>query len=124
MVALAAAAVLVVAVGVGALAVSRDDDAPSGTSVAFPATAEATGSARLTARDTGTEIALEADGLDAGDWYWLWLTDADGDRVGAGTFQGTGGNIDVTLTAALGLEDARRIWVTDGDDKVVLDARL
>ncbi len=85
---------------------SRDDDAPSGTSVTFPATAEATGSARLTARDTGTEIALEADGLDAGDWYWLWLTGADGDRVGAGTFQGTGGNIDVTLTAALGLEDA------------------
>ena len=76
------------------------------------------------ARDAGTEIALEADGLDAGDWYWLWLTDADGDRVGAGTFQGTGGDIDVTLTAALGLEDARRIWVTDGDDEVVLDARL
>ena len=39
-----------------------------------------------------------ADGLDKGDWYWLWLTGDDGNRVPAGTFRGTGDTVQVTLT--------------------------
>ncbi|MGH8978523.1 MAG: hypothetical protein ACRDV7_10650, partial [Acidimicrobiia bacterium] len=101
----------------------RDHPAPTAT-VTFPATAEAEGRARLEAHDEGTEVRLLATGLDEGDWYWLWLTGGDGDRVPAGTFRGTAGDVDVTLTSALSLEDARRIWVTDGDDEVVLDARV
>jgi anti-sigma-K factor RskA len=121
---LAAAAIVVVAVGFGAvIATRRDHPAPTAT-VTFPATAEAEGRARLEAHDEGTEVRLVATGLDEGDWYWLWLTGDDGDRVAAGTFRGTAGDVDVTLTSALSLKDARRIWVTDGDDEVVLDARV
>ena len=65
-----------------------------------------------------------AHGLDKGDWYWLWLTGDDGNRVPAGSFRGTGGEVDVTLTSALPLDAARRIWVTNDSDKVVLDAKL
>ena len=65
-----------------------------------------------------------ADGLDDGDWYWLWLTGDDGKRVPAGTFRGTGGTVEVTLISALPLDAARRIWVTDDSDKVVLDAHI
>jgi hypothetical protein len=119
---LAAAAIVAAAVGVGAvIATSRDDPAPTAT-VTFPATAEAHGRARLESQDEGTEVRLVASGLDDGDWYWLWLTGDEGDRVAAGTFKGTDGEVDVTLTSALSLDDARRIWVTDGDDEVVLDA--
>jgi hypothetical protein len=32
--------------------------------------------------------------------------------------------MDLTMNAAIPLRDARRIWVTDADDDVVLDARL
>jgi hypothetical protein len=67
---------------------------------------------------------LSAAGLDEGDWYWLWLTGEDGKRVAAGTFRGTGDDVDVTLTAALPLDAARRIWVTDADDEIVLDAQI
>ena len=63
-----------------------------------------------------------ADGLDNGDWYWFWVTGDDGDRVPAGTFRGTGDTVQVTLSSALPLSTRARIWVTDEDDKVVLDA--
>jgi anti-sigma factor RsiW len=121
----AVAAVVVVGVGLGAVvATSRDRSTPAAT-VAFATGVEAaSGRAELDARDTGTEVRLVATGLDPGDWYWLWLTGDGGDRVTAGTFRGTDDEVDVTLTAALALEDARRIWVTDGDDEVVLDATL
>jgi hypothetical protein len=95
------------------------------TTVMFPAGEEATATARLAAHDEGTEVKLVASGLDQGDWYWLWLTGDNGKRVPAGSFRGTGhGAVRVTLTAALSLPDARRIWVTDRADKVILDARL
>jgi hypothetical protein len=120
----AAAAALVVGVGVGAVVVTRRDNPAPATTVTFPATAEAVGTAELMAQEEGTEVRLVASGLDEGDWYWLWLTGDDGDRVTAGTFKGTGGEVDVTLTAALSLDDARRIWVTDDAEAVVLDAEL
>jgi anti-sigma factor RsiW len=122
--ALAVAAVVVVGVGFGAVIASRSDQSAPTTTVTFPATTEATGHADLAAQDEGTQVRLVASGLDEGDWYWLWLTGDDGDRIGAGTFKGTDEDVDVTLMSALALEDARRIWVTDKDDAVVLDARI
>jgi hypothetical protein len=81
-------------------------------------------SAVVHARDFGTEIELDVSGLDAGRWYWLWLTGDDGERVTAGTFRGTGGDVDVSMSAAIPLRDARRVWVTDDGDAIVLDATL
>ena len=73
----------------------------------------------------GTEVAFRVSGLHHGDYYWLWVTGDDGDRIGAGTFQGTGVTpTNLVMTAAIRLSDARRIWVTDGHDRVVLDQRL
>ncbi|MGQ0826295.1 MAG: hypothetical protein ACT4OX_14900 [Actinomycetota bacterium] len=47
-----------------------------------------------------------------------------GVRVAAGTFRGARDEADVTLTVATSLADARRIWVTDARDDVVLDVRV
>ena len=62
-------------------------------------------------------------GLHNGDYYWLWLTGEDGDRIAAGTLRGTSGPVDVTMTAAIPLADTRRIWMTDDHNQVVLDKR-
>jgi anti-sigma-K factor RskA len=121
--AIAAAVLVVLGVSVGVIA-ARDRGSGSATVVQFPRTTEGSGSARLLSHDEGTEVRLAAKGLDDGDTYWLWLTGPDGNRVGAGTFRGTGEDVHVTLTAALPLEEAERIWVTDGSDKVVLDAHI
>jgi hypothetical protein len=121
--AIAAAIAVIVGASVAFLALRSNDDT-NGTRIAFPVLNGAGGRATLEARDTGTEVELIATGLHDGDWYWLWLTGDDGKRVGAGTFRGRADGCDVTLTSALYLEDTRRIWVTDADDKVVLDARL
>ena len=80
--------------------------------------------ATLHARDAGTEVVVHVSGLHDGDYYWLWLTGDDGDRIGAGTFQGSARAEDLTMTAALPLDEARRVWVTDAEDRVVLDTRI
>jgi hypothetical protein len=94
------------------------------TQIAFPEHNGVSAHASLRARDAGTEVAFHVQGLREGDYYWLWLTGDDGDRVGAGTFQGTPNPTDLVMTAALPLHDARRIWVTDAHDRVVLDQRV
>ena len=84
----------------------------------------ATAMATLHAKTAGTEVAMKVQGLDDGDYYWIWVTGENGDRIPAGTFRGSGDPIEMRLTAALPLSKARRIWVTDGEDRVVLDARV
>jgi hypothetical protein len=74
--------------------------------------------------DEGTQVKLHVDGLDDGDWYWLWVTGADGHRVGAGTFRANHKQQDLTMTAALPTSRTLRVWVTDATDGVVLDGRL
>jgi hypothetical protein len=37
---------------------------------------------------------------------------------------GSHDSVDVTMTAALPLDEARRIWVTDAQDDVILDTQL
>jgi hypothetical protein len=78
----------------------------------------------LARADYGTEVELSVDGLDDGEVYWLWLTGDDGRRVAAGTFEATGSHYTCDMTAALPLDRARRVWVTDEEDRTVLDTGL
>jgi predicted anti-sigma-YlaC factor YlaD len=120
---LAAAAAIVAVLAVLALVVLPGSGS-SGTDVAFPTTNGVSGHATLHNEPAGTEVSLRVTGLHDGDAYWLWLTGDDGDRIGAGTFHGSPSALDMKMTAAIPLSAARRIWVTDGKDDVVLDARL
>jgi hypothetical protein len=74
--------------------------------------------------EAGTRVQLHVDGLDDGEWYWLWVTGADGRRVGAGTFAASDKIDRLTMTAALSFSRTERVWVTDAADHVVLDGRL
>lgn len=82
------------------------------------------GSAALFDRPWGTEVRFHVAGLDSEEVYWLWLSDAEGERVAAGTMSGTKGDVRAALASALPLDEARRIWMTDEDGEVVLDARI
>ena len=121
---LVVAAALLVGV-VGVLGALRDGGSGSGIEVLFddaPAGIEAR--AELVPKPWGTEVSLAVDGLDPDGVYWLWLTDAGGRRLGAGTFSGIEGAARVVMASALPADSASRIWVTDADDHVVLDAPL
>jgi predicted anti-sigma-YlaC factor YlaD len=123
-VAIAAALVLGLA-GAGFMVASFGGNPPSdATDVQLTGESGASGTATLTERDWGTEVELHADGLRAGEVYWLWLTDAGGQRVGAGTFIGTGRSMTAVLASALPTEETRRIWLTDEADAIVLDATI
>jgi hypothetical protein len=99
-------------------------NSPGGTHVVFASRAGVSAAATLRARDAGTEVSFHVSGLHSGDYYWLWLTGTDERRIAAGTFQGTEKPSNLVMTAALPLSEARRIWVTDAHDNVVLDERL
>jgi hypothetical protein len=114
----AAAAVIAVVLFVGT------GDSSPGTQVVMPGSNGATASATLHPASSGTEIDMTVAGLKPGHYYWLWLTGEDHDRLGAGTFKGTRGESELRLMAALPLDEAERIWVTDEDKQVVLDAHL
>ena len=91
----------------------------------FASKAGVSAAATLRPRAAGTEVAFHVSGLHEGEYYWLWLTGDDGDRIAAGHVPGhVGDPIDLVMTAALPLSDARRIWVTDEHNQVVLDQRL
>ena len=117
----AAAALVGLLLIASSLGTSKDPERKVAFSVAPPGV-EA--SAHLQRADYGTEVKLDVSGLDDGGWYWLWLTDESGRRLEAGTFRASGEHYTCDMTSALPLAEARRIWVTDDDDKVVLDARL
>ena len=82
------------------------------------------GSFALHRNSTGTAIIFTHEGLDPDEVYWLWLTDASGTRVAAGTFSGTSTTTTVTMQAALQINQVVRVWVTDQDDATVLDKVL
>jgi hypothetical protein len=118
-----AAALIAALVALGAV-LALHNPSPAMTEVTFPTTPDVSARASLRERPSGTEVVLHVRGLHDGDVYWLWLADAHDKRTGAGTFRATQSPIDVTLTAALPLNDTRRIWVTDADEQVVLDSKL
>jgi len=88
------------------------------------ALADTSGSFALHRNPTGTSITFTHEGLGPQDVYWLWLTDATGKRVAAGTFLGTNEATTVTMQAALAMDRVVRVWVTDEDDVVILDKTL
>ncbi len=121
---LAAAAAIIVAAVITAAVLLVPGSGSGGTEVAFPRTDGVAAHATLRAKAAGTEVSFHVEGLDDGDYYWLWLTGANGRPVGAGTFRGTAGAVDLTMTAAIRLRDTKRIWVTDKDNVPVLDTHL
>jgi hypothetical protein len=121
-----AAAAGIAALAIAAVAVAGGEGDDAGTrQVALAGTGEGEGEgeAELVERAWGTEVVLETSGLADGEVYWVWLSTAGGDRVGAGTLTGTGGEVRAVLASALPFDDAARVWVTDEDDAVVLDGR-
>jgi hypothetical protein len=114
----AAAAVIAVVLFVGGSGGSP------GTQVQISGVGNATASATLRPASAGTEIDMTVAGLRPGHYYWLWLTGEDEHRMGAGTFKGTTGRSELQLMAAVPLAEAARIWVTDENKHIVLDAHL
>jgi anti-sigma-K factor RskA len=116
---IAAAIVVVLALVIGnsggkhgtVVALRSSDTSVHATAVLYPET-------------SGTRVQLRVDGLDDREWYWLWVTGADGKRVPAGTFSASTERENVTMTAALSLARTKRVWVTDATNHVVLDGYL
>lgn len=123
-VALAAATAVAIAAAILAFVLVVPSNDSGGTHVVFASRVGVSAAATLRARDAGTEVSFHVSGLHPGDYYWLWLTGADEHRIAAGTFQGTNRPTSLVMTAAIPLSDARRIWVTDAHDRVVLDEHL
>jgi hypothetical protein len=117
----AVAAVVLVAAGLATTLQLRGDD--DRVPFAF-ALEDSRGSFALHRSSTGTSISFTHEGLDPDEVYWLWLTDASGKRVAAGTFYGTTERATMTMQAALPIERVVRVWVTDEDDATVLDKEL
>jgi predicted anti-sigma-YlaC factor YlaD len=71
----------------------------------------------------GTELQLEATGLENGGAYTVTFTRTDGTEVAGGTFLGTGANpLRCSLNAALPIDDAAAVRVNDAGGALVLDA--
>jgi predicted anti-sigma-YlaC factor YlaD len=95
-----------------------------GTRVVLVSTLGATGSATLHSDSLGTEVEMQVAGLRPGHYYWAWITGDDGRRIPAGTFSGSRSSTKLHLMAAVPLNEASRIWVTDDQHRVVLDRHL
>lgn len=73
----------------------------------------------------GTELKLEATGLAVGQSYAVTFVAEDGGRVSAGSFLGTGTRpVRCSVNAAIAVDDARRVEVTDARGVLVMDADL
>ena len=84
-----------------------------------------TADAGLVRHTWGTELKLEATGLAAGQSYAVTFLTEDGGRVSAGTFLGTGTRpVRCSVNAAIAVDDARRVEVTDARGVLVMDADL
>jgi hypothetical protein len=120
----AGAGLVAIAAAIVGLLLLVPSSSPSGTHVVFASKPGVSASATLRPRASGTEVVFHVSGLHDGEYYWLWLTGDDGDRIAAGTFRGTPGTSDLVMNAGLPLTEARRIWVTNEHNQVVLDQRL
>ncbi len=73
----------------------------------------------------GTELKLEATGLREGQSYDVTFLAGDGSRVSAGSFLGTGAQpVRCSVNAAIPVDDATRVEVTDPRGQLVMDANL
>jgi hypothetical protein len=118
----AVAAAAALALAVVAISDAGGND-PASQRIALSGADDVGGQAELTARSWGTEVELDASGLEDGEVYWVWLSSDGGDRVVAGTLTGTGGEVRAVLASAVPYDHAARVWMTGEDDQVVLDGR-
>jgi hypothetical protein len=114
---IAAAAAAVVVIGLVAVSVSNggDDDAVAITLQPTELVPGASGTAQVTAVDSGLRIELDAPGLprrDNGRFYQAWLRNEAGDLIPIGTFHE---GDDVTLWAGVPLEDYPTLTITEED---------
>ena len=79
----------------------------SGTRVDFPVKNGVSASATLHPRSAGIEVGFHVSGLDDAEYYWVWVTGDDGDRISAGTFQGDPNPVNLTMSVAIPMKDAR-----------------
>jgi hypothetical protein len=84
-----------------------------------------TAEAALINHTWGTEVVLEAAGLDDGEAYVLQFTTTQGERVPGGTFLGVGEESMVCrMNAALLRDDASGFAITDSNGTAVIEGRL
>ncbi|SDR87343.1 Putative zinc-finger [Friedmanniella luteola] len=84
-----------------------------------------TADAGLVRHTWGTELKLEAAGLDRGQSYAVTFVRDDGSRVSAGSFLGTGADaVRCSVNAAVPVDETRQLLVTDPGGTVVMDADL
>ena len=121
-VALAAGGVVAAAsIAVLAFVSVRDDESTPALQPFTVAPVGAQATFGLAPNDQGTRIVFHQNGLDPSRTYWMWLTDAEGQRYSAGTFRGAAHDETITMQSALPLADTVRIWCTGEDSEVVLD---
>jgi len=122
----AAAALIVVAAFGIATFIDRTPDAPVPENVAVQVESsltDVTASAGLIAHTWGTEIKLETTGLELGSSYRAVVVSADGDRVPAGQFVGTGANtITCNLQTSVLRDDATGFMIVDDQDQIVISS--
>ncbi len=125
------AGLLVAAALAGAFIAGSASGAGSNTPVAPPvvelavrlAVSGVQADAGLVRHTWGTELQLAASGLRDGDAYTVTFVRRDGSDVSGGTFLGTGEKeLRCSLNAALPLDDASKVTVTDTAGSLVLDA--
>jgi len=119
----AAAATLLIVVSVLALRPSASNDTPVDR-VALAA-AEIQGEVTLQPRAWGTQIHLAGTGFIPGQHYNVWLEEADGTHVAAGTFTGVRNTqIAVALASALPPAEAVAIGISKPDGTLIVRASL
>ncbi len=119
----AAAATLLIVVSVLALRPSASNDTP--VDLVALATAEIQGEATLQPRAWGTQIHLAGTGFIPGQPYNVWLEEADGTHVAAGTFTGVRNTqVTVVLASALLPAEAVAIGISKPDGTLIVRAPL
>ncbi len=79
----------------------------------------------VVAHTWGTEVILEMEGLEDGEFYTVAVEPEDGEPVSAGTFIGDADlPVECVLNGAVLREDARAVSVTDSEGNVVLRSEL
>lgn len=122
---LLAAAALVIAFTLGAVLRPGQPAGPPVQPLTLTLAGGVQADAGLVRHTWGTELRLEATGLREGDPYAVsFVTDA-GTRVSAGSFLGTGARpLVCSVNAAVALDDAARVVVTDRGGTVVMDGDI
>lgn len=123
--ALAVAASLVIAFTIGTAIRPSGPALPPGQPLAVTVSSGVQANAALVRHTWGTELRLEASGLRRGDAYDVQFVTEAGTEVPAGSLIGTGDNrLTCSLNAALPLDDAQRVFITDRSGSVVLSGDI